>query len=77
MGSKQTSSQACQKKETLVGSWYGIAFGTKDPPDVAPVLGAVAVKTSAEGTSVKAVIQSGSIPLTDEAEAQIGAVCAS
>jgi hypothetical protein len=76
-GSKQTTSQACQKKETLVGSWSGLAFGTKQPPDVAPVLGAVTVKTSVEGTSVKAAIQTGgSLPLTDEAEVQIGAVCA-
>ncbi|HWB21575.1 MAG TPA: hypothetical protein VG652_01660 [Gaiellaceae bacterium] len=77
-GSKQTTSQSCQKKETLVGSWNGLAFGTKDPPtDVGSVLGSVTVKTSAEGTSVKAAIQTGgSLPLTDEAEVQIGAVCA-
>jgi hypothetical protein len=76
-GSKQTTVETCQKKETLVGSWYGLAFSTKTPPDVTPVLSAVTVKTSPEGTSVKAAIQTGSsLPLTDEAEVQIGAVCA-
>jgi hypothetical protein len=77
-GSSQTASQACPKKETLVGSWSGIAFSSQGPPaDVSSVLGAVAVKTSAEGNSVKGVIQTGAVSLTDEAEAQIGAVCAS
>jgi hypothetical protein len=77
-GSQQTTSQNCQKKEALVGSWFGVAFNTKGPPpDVAAVLRAVTVKTSAEGTSVKGAIQTGSsVPATDEAEVQIGAVCA-
>ncbi len=78
-GSTQTTSQACPKKETLVGSWNGLAFNTKNPPgDVAAVLGMVTTKTSVEGGSVKATIHTGgSLALTDEAEAQIGAVCAS
>jgi hypothetical protein len=78
-GSTQTASQTCPKKETLVGSWNGLAFSTKGPPtDVASLLGMVTTKTSVEGGSVKAVIQTGtSLPLTDEAEVQIGAVCAS
>jgi hypothetical protein len=76
-GSKQTTSQACPKKETLVGSWNGLAFNTKAPPDLSHV-GAVTTKTSAEGNSVKGAIQTSStLPLTDEAEVQIGAVCAS
>jgi hypothetical protein len=77
-GSKQTASQACPKKEVLVGSWNGLAFNTKGPPtNVAALLGMVTTTTSAEGGLVKGAIQtSGSLPSSTAAEVQIGAVCA-
>jgi hypothetical protein len=77
-GSKQTASETCPAKEVLVGSWDGLAFNTKGPPDdVAAALNIVTTKTSAEGSSVKGAVQTGSsLPATDEAEVQIGAVCA-
>jgi hypothetical protein len=78
-GSKQTASQACPKKETLVGSWSGLAFNSTGPPaNVAAALGMVTTKTSAEGSSVNGVVQSSSsFPGPTTAEVQIGAVCAS
>jgi hypothetical protein len=79
VGSKQTASQACPKKETLVGSWSGLAFNSTGPPaNVAAALGKVTTKTSVEGSSVNGVVQtSSSFPGPTTAEVQIGAVCAS
>jgi hypothetical protein len=77
-GSKQTASEACPKKETLVGSWSGLAINSTGPPDnIAGILAAVTIKTSAEGASVNGVTQtSSSLPGPAATQAQIGAVCA-
>jgi hypothetical protein len=76
VGSTQTATQTCPTGETLVGSWSGLAFNTRTPPDVASVLGIVSTTTTVVGRSVKGVIQTGSLPFADEPVVQIGAVCA-
>jgi hypothetical protein len=61
-----------------VGSWSGLAVNSTGPPDnIAAILAAVTIKTSAEGTSINGVTQtSSSLPGPSATQAQIGAVCA-
>jgi hypothetical protein len=52
-GQDRVTSLSCRKRETLVGSWIAVAYGTEGPPALPPV-GAISAKTTDIGRTVHA-----------------------
>ena len=72
-GQDRVTGISCRAKETLVGSWGAVAYGTEGPPALPPA-GAVTAQTTDSGRTVHAQIHTVS-SVQHLIHIQIGAMC--